>query len=125
MKVYFIRHGQTNYNVLELVNDDPTKDVHLTDLGKKQAEEAREKLKDVSFDIVYTSELRRCIETAKIITKDKPVVSVVDARIDDRKTGVDGQPSYIFNKSLGSDLFNFKPKNGESFQEEKHRVFPS
>ncbi len=41
MKTYFMRHGQTNYNVLGLCNDDPARPVHLTDLGIEQVQPQR------------------------------------------------------------------------------------
>ena len=33
MQLYLTRHGETNYNVLGLANDDPAADVHLTARG--------------------------------------------------------------------------------------------
>lgn len=51
MKVFYVRHGQTNYNILDLCNDDPSKDVFLTDLGKQQAEVVRNKIKNIDLEI--------------------------------------------------------------------------
>lgn len=45
MKVYLVRHGQTNYNEMGLTNSDPNIDVHLTEIGIKQIEELSERLK--------------------------------------------------------------------------------
>jgi probable phosphoglycerate mutase len=73
MKVYFVRHGQTNYNVLDFCNDDITKDVHLTDLGNQQAKIVAEKLKGIKLDLVFISELPRTRETASIITRENSV----------------------------------------------------
>ena len=50
MKVYIVRHGQTTTNALgyhQLEDDD------LTELGIKQAEELRDKIKDKKFDIIH------------------------------------------------------------------------
>ena len=123
MKIYFVRHGQTNYNVLDLCNDDPSKDVHLTELGKMQAEIIREKIKDIKLDGVFISELPRTKETALIITKDHQIKFKVDSRINDRKTGFDNKPVSDFFAAMKPDIFNLKFNNGESFQEEKKRVF--
>ena len=122
MKVFFVRHGQTNYNVLDLCNDDTTKDVHLTDLGKQQAEIVRNKIKNIDLDIVIISELPRTKETASIITKNHKVEFKIDSRINDRKTGFDSKPVSDFFKALEPDIFNLKFNDGESFQEEKKRV---
>ncbi len=123
MKVFFVRHGQTNYNVLDLCNNDPSKDVHLTDLGKQQAEKVGDKIKNIDFDLVIISELPRTKETASIIAKDHRVEFKIDSRINDRKTGFDSKPVSDFFKALESDIFNLKFNNGESFQEEKERVY--
>lgn len=123
MKAYFVRHGQTNYNVLNLCNDDQTKDVYLTELGKQQAEKVAEKLKDIKLELIFISELSRTKETAKIITKNHNVIFQIDPRINDRKTGFDSKPVSDFFDALKPDLFNLKSNNGESFQEEKKRVF--
>jgi broad specificity phosphatase PhoE len=123
MKAYFIRHGQTNYNILDLCNDDPTKDAHLTELGKQQAEIVSEKFKGIKLDAVIISELPRTKETAVIITKNQQVKFIVEPRINDRKTGFEGKPVSDFFEALKLDIFNLKFNSGESFQEEKKRVF--
>src|SRR3989344_8115425 len=122
MKVYFVRHGQTNYNILDLCNDDRTKNVHLTDLGKQQAEVVANKIKSVKLDLVIVSELPRTTETASIITKNHQVILKVEPRINDRKTGFDSKPVSDFFKAIEPDIFNLKFNKGESFQEEKKRV---
>ena len=122
MKVFFVRHGQTNYNVLGLCNSDPSVDVHLTDLGKEQALMASNKMKNISLGLVVISELPRTRETACIIANDHSIEFRVDSRINDRKTGFEGRPAADFFKALKPDIFNLKFNNGESFQEEKVRV---
>ena len=123
MKVYFVRYGQTNYNVLDLCNDNPTKDVHLTKLGKQQAEIVGKKIKNIKLDLVIISELPRTKETASIITKNHQVEFKMEPRINDRKTGYDSEPVSDFFEALKPDIFNLEFNNGESFQEEKKRVF--
>ena len=64
MKLYIVRHGQTTTNVLgyhSLESDD------LTELGIKQAEELRERIKNMKFDIIICSPLIRTKHTADII----------------------------------------------------------
>lgn len=123
MKLSFIRHGQTNYNVKDLCNYDPTKDVHLTDLGKKQAKIAAEKIRDKNFDIIFISELPRTRETADIINIYHQVPIKIFKDINDRNSGFESKPVAEFNKAIEKDKFNLKLNNGESFQEEKERIF--
>ncbi len=122
MKVYFIRHGQTNYNVLDLCNDDPTKDVHLTKFGIKQANTVAKKLRGVKFDAVFVSDLKRTRETAKIVIGNQNLKFTVDKRISDRKTGFDSKPASDFFRAMEKNILNTKINNGESLAEEKERV---
>ena len=52
MKVYIVRHGQVLHNAMKQYN---TSDEDLTELGIKQAEELRDKIKDMKFDIIISS----------------------------------------------------------------------
>lgn len=56
MKVYVIRHGESENNRTERFTgwDDP----HLTDRGREDAKKAAELLKNVRFDKIYVSDLR-------------------------------------------------------------------
>ncbi len=123
MKVYFMRHGQTNYNVRDLCNYTPTKKIYLTKLGKSQVEKIAEKFKDKRLGAIFVSELWRTRQTASIINKYCNALIKEDARINDRKTGFEGMPHSEYLKLVEKDKFNIKPKGGESFQEQKNRVF--
>jgi len=94
--LYLVRHAQSEYNLAQLnalksevelreVDDLTVKfdksliDCSVSELGKKQAVEAGEKLKDVNGKLVITSPLRRCLETTHGIFqnhKNKPKVVV-------------------------------------------------
>ena len=123
MKLYFLRHGQSNYNVKDLCNSNPKKPVHLTELGKKQIEKAGEILKNEKLDIIFVSQFPRTKESAKIINKERKIKIKIDKRINDRKTGFEGKSYYDYVKAIEKDKFFIKLKGGESFQEEKKRVF--
>ncbi len=123
MNLFTVRHGQTNYNLDRLCNDDPAIDVHLTNKGKEQATTVSEKLKNTEFDSIIISELPRTRETAELINKGRNIKLIVDPRINDRKTGFEGKKVIEFIETIKDDLFNKKVNNGESFQEEKKRVF--
>jgi len=68
MKIYIIRHGQTNANLKGLcqgITDNP-----LNSLGKKQAKNAADLLisnNSTNFDLFVASPLSRALETANII----------------------------------------------------------
>lgn len=75
MEIYIIRHGQSEANVLELCYG--LEDYPLTEKGREDAAICAEKLKEISFDVCYTSQLCRAQETAAIATvgRDIPVIS--------------------------------------------------
>ena len=68
MKIYVIRHGETDYNVRRLFQGQINTD--LNDTGRAQARAAAEKIRamGLTFDRVYSSPLQRAVETVEIIT---------------------------------------------------------
>jgi len=57
-KVYLVRHGQTDFNLRNIVQGSGV-DTDLNDLGRTQAALFYEAYKDIPFDKVYTSTLKR------------------------------------------------------------------
>ena len=85
--IYIIRHGETQFNVEKRITG--RMDIPINEVGKKQALIVKEKLKDISFDLVFSSPLIRTIETAKIVT-DKDII--LDGRLIERGNGkLEGQ----------------------------------
>lgn len=71
-----IRHGQTDFNLKGIVQGSGV-DSSLNDLGRRQASAFFDYHKDVPFDIVYTSRLKRSMESvAGFIDKGVPHVSL-------------------------------------------------
>ena len=89
MKVYIARHGQIPNNALKR-HTYPNED--LTELGIKQAEELKEKIKDIKFDIIYVSPYLRARHTADIINTNN-INMIIDERLSERSCGnLSGQP---------------------------------
>ena len=57
LRLYLLRHGQTADSEKHLFNG--WRDVGLTDLGKRQLDQAADALKGIPFDAVYSSDLSR------------------------------------------------------------------
>lgn len=72
MNIYVVRHGQTEWNKKGILLG--STDKPLNNEGKKQAGKLREKLKQVEFDYVISSDLKRALETAQIIDDNKNVI---------------------------------------------------
>ncbi len=75
--LYIIRHGQTEGNVRHVLLS--RSDQSLTETGIRQAEEAALRLKGIRFARVYSSPLKRALETAGIVAPGLPVT--VDERL--------------------------------------------
>lgn len=75
--IYMIRHGQTEMNYRQALQG--RSDYPLNEAGILQARRAAEGLKDIRFSYVFTSPLRRAIQTAHIIAPD--VVPLTDDRL--------------------------------------------
>ncbi|MDO4938797.1 MAG: histidine phosphatase family protein [Lachnospiraceae bacterium] len=68
MKIYIIRHGETDANANGLMQG--WSDGELNEFGIMLAEETGKKLKGIKFDAAYSSPLVRARKTAEIIIKE-------------------------------------------------------
>lgn len=119
--VHFMRHGESEYNVRGLCNDDPAVAVPLTAKGREQAAAAARQLGSVPIGRIFVSTLPRAQETAAIVNTSAAPVSV-DPRLDDRHTGFEGQAVADYLAARDSDPENFRAPGGESFLMLKARV---
>ncbi|WP_057490560.1 histidine phosphatase family protein [Streptococcus orisasini] len=69
MKLYFIRHGKTQWN-LEGRFQGSSGDSPLLKSSIKELEDLGRYLKDIKFDRVYSSDLKRAKLTSQIITRE-------------------------------------------------------
>ncbi len=77
MKIVLVRHGESEGNINSLVQGQL--DYPLTNLGKKQATTLANRLlaNNYSFDAIYSSDLSRAAETARIIAITLDIANVV------------------------------------------------
>jgi len=119
-----VRHGETDWNVKQIMQGNK-KDVPLNDNGRKQALDTAKRLRAEDYDVVISSDLDRCIETADIIAKELGVK--VEDRwpvLQERKLGDwIGKNASEFRKKHGLPdyahpaLSTVHPDGGESFSE--------
>lgn len=83
MKIYLVRHGQCESNVIGRFN---YIDEDINETGIEQAEKLREIIKDIDYDIVISSPLIRALHTAEIINANNKKI-ITDDRIQERKHG--------------------------------------
>lgn len=86
MRVYLVRHGETDWNQQNRFQG--WSDQPLSKLGVLQAHELRKRLSAISFDAVYSSDLQRARKTAEIMVKAKGVVLDMDGVL------IDSMPYY-------------------------------
>ena len=122
MNIYLVRHGQTNYNVLELCNDNPERDVYLTQKGISQAGQLAKQLAVESIDLIFISQLPRTRQTARLINAYHNVRIIECEELNDIRTGFDSKPVADYFAAVQRDPMNIAPRGGESLSQFKHRV---
>lgn len=70
--IYLIRHGETDWNLEKRVQGS-TDISMLTDKGKKEARSLKKELSGIRFYAVYSSPLKRSLETAEIVVPGKDI----------------------------------------------------
>ena len=65
MKILLVRHGETDFNKNKLIQGHS--DIVLNETGKEQAINAGRKITDFDIDAVFSSPLKRALETARLM----------------------------------------------------------
>ncbi len=124
MKLIFLRHGQTNYNLKDLCNGKPSSKVRLTSLGKAQANQVALLLKKEPIEAIFISKLYRSAQTAQIVNRYHKVPVYSDKRLNDRSMGIfEDKPATLFYewRDKHKNRWTCRPKGGESYEEMKKR----
>lgn len=122
MRIILVRHGESEGNVRHEINDDPQRVVNLTARGREQAAAAAEKLRGVAFTHACASEFPRAQQTAAILLRYHALELHIDARLNERRSGMDGLHVDVFNDYVRDDYLHIKPPHGESFVEQMERL---
>ncbi|MBF0421742.1 MAG: histidine phosphatase family protein [Magnetococcales bacterium] len=122
MKLFLVRHGRSNYNELELCNDDPNDDVHLTTLGIFQAEQVGQTLKNAPLQRIYSSPLPRAMQTAAIIDRHHRLSVIPHPGLHDIRTGFNGKPVRDYFAAIAHSPLTACPPGGESLLDYKSRI---
>ena len=122
MQCFFMRHGQTNYNLRGLCNGNPARDVHLTDTGIGQAQQAAEQLRGQQLDTILVSELPRTRQTAEIVNRYHQLEIHTQAALNDIRSGFEDRPVAEYQVAIAKDRLHSKFNDGESLLEHKQRI---
>lgn len=123
MKITAVRHGQTKGNVLQITQSHAPGE--LTSEGIEQAKKLAGLLKDEKFDIAYSSDLKRALDTALIILKSHTETKLLHTPLlRERSLGeLDGisytaVPPEVYDVSK----FDYRPAEGESLGDVRERL---
>ena len=76
---YLLRHGETEWNAENRLCG--RTDVTLSEAGRRQAKSLAERLKPIPFEALYSSPLKRALETARLISESVGLQPVPDERL--------------------------------------------
>lgn len=124
MEIYIVRHGKTVWNQSRLLQG--SRDIPLSEEGKKAAIFRGEQLNNIDFDVIYSSPLSRAYETACLIRGDKDIEIIKDDRLREINFGVnEGKSSIELQKDKRNPFCKFfddpenyeAPEGGESLKD--------
>ena len=105
MKIYVIRHGQTDVNIENKINS--LNDDDLNETGIIQAKQVGKKLENIDYDFIISSPLTRTKHTANLLNiKSKDII--FDNRLLERDAGI--FTKQLIEKIDEEDWWNLNPK---------------
>ena len=129
MNIFLIRHGSTKLDIEQKMQG--RIDLSLSDQGIKEAHKLSKALENEKFVKIYSSPLKRCIETANILNNyHKKEIKIIPELIEHSKGDWDGmkkeeikdQYSKIYESFLNGE--DPRPPKGENFKDCKKRINP-
>ena len=122
--LHFVRHGQTTWNAERRLQGQ-CDGIDLTALGRTQAAEVAATLRHEPVVAVYSSDLRRAVETATPIATQHALAVRPMTALREQSYGVlEGQPTNLALRHPGYDLLDpdARARGGESIRDVYHRV---
>ena len=132
MRLYFVRHGESEANTLRVISNRGSQ-YGLTALGKQQAVMLAERLKDIPITALFTSPILRARETAEILSRSFHLPYQITEALREYDCGLLEEKSDEISWKLHSEIANDwtlnnnhsrKPEGGESFLEIQKRFIP-
>ncbi|MCM1307677.1 MAG: histidine phosphatase family protein [Butyrivibrio sp.] len=120
MRLYVMRHGETDWNVQKRLQG--RSDTELNDNGIRLAKVTAEALKGLRFDAIYSSPLKRAYKTAEIVRGERNIPITADERLLEISFGeceglpVDGLPA-CFADFFGAPERYAPTGGGERFED--------
>lgn len=123
MKIYYVRHGQTDYNLAKKMQGGET-EKDLNQEGIRQAYKTKKELENIEYDIVICSPMKRTIQTAEIINEGRNIPIIIDEGIRERKLGEYEEKDVT--EETEKNIWDYKANNdiqgGENLYEFEKRI---
>jgi broad specificity phosphatase PhoE len=132
MKLYFVRHGESEANTLHIISNRKSR-FGLTELGRRQANILADKLKDIPITAIFSSPVLRAKETADIVSRSFYLPYQVTEALREYNCGyLEGrsdEESWMQHRKYYEDWtlhhnYMSKPTAGESFIDIQNRFLP-
>lgn len=127
-RLYLVRHVETESNKTKCFQGQSN--AGISDVGKMQLEWISDRFKNIEYDILYTSPLKRAVLTAQAVHNNRNVDFIEKNELMEINGGdLEGKSMEWFAKTypdlfhkISNDLVNFVAPNGESFVDLYKRV---
>ena len=126
LELWLVRHAQSTFNLEKRIQGQS--DAPLSELGVQQAQSLGNRLATESFEQIYTSDLRRTVQTAEIacpkvaLTKDIRLreinLGVLQGTLESEHT----EEQAAMLEHFRADNINHRVPEGENFSEVRERV---
>ncbi|MBM3230176.1 histidine phosphatase family protein [Candidatus Pacearchaeota archaeon] len=127
LKIYLIRHGETNFNKSDK-DWGQNKEEGLNDWGISQINKLSERLKNIKFDKLISSDLKRALQTSNILSKTVNMKIIQEERLQEYDPG-EVDPSsdkwvekYKLMLESGMSKYEIRPYGGENIWDLIKRV---
>lgn len=127
--IFVVRHGETNFNKNGKYLGKA--DIPLNAVGIAQAKHLAEEASGLNIEVIYSSPLKRAIETVGFIRQKNNCKIIIDNHFIERSLGVyeglnkdEAKNKYpdLYARNI-TRIFNDAPPNGETINEVIKRVF--
>ena len=126
--VYIIRHCESEGNITEIFQGHYDGDV--TPKGQLQLDKLAERCKDIPFDVIYASPLKRAYKTAEAVNryhnlpihKEPGIMEINGGDMEGHRWDKLDELFPEENKKWQTDFCNFKAPNGESVRDVYKRM---
>lgn len=124
-RIIIVRHGETDYNKQARFQGWSDQPLNLT--GKKQSLDLCERLKNEKIDAIYSSDLKRVVQTIKPLSRKLEIKPILTPKLREQNLGIfDGLTWQEVNKKHGSLAKNFgnkEKRDWNGFKGESFNIF--